>query len=283
MHLKELYLSGKENLNKNSVDNPALESYLLLSKTSAISNMSEIYAHPEKEMDAEIIEEYLELLERRVNNEPTAYITGEKGFYSRCFKVNPSVLIPRPETELLAEEAIRISRTIESPVVLDIGTGSGCIAVTIAGENPHSNIYASDISPEALKTASDNARMLHANDKITFVRGDLLSPFKDDAFDIIVSNPPYISETEFETLEPGLREHEPVLSLLAGSDGLRIIRDIVSESPYKLRDGGWCLLEIGAGQSERVRELFYERGFREITALRDLSQRERVIRAQWKK
>jgi len=283
MHLKELYLSGKENMKRNSVDNPALESYLLLWKTNAISNMSEIYTHPEKEMKDEIIEEYFELLGRRVNNEPTAYILGEKEFYSRRFIVNPSVLIPRPETELLAEEAVRITHTIESPVVLDLGTGSGCIAVTIAGENPGAKIFAADISPEALRTASDNASMLRTKDKITFVKGDLLSPFKKDTFDIIVSNPPYIPESQYETLEPGVRDYEPKLSLLAGSEGLSIIKDIIGDSPYILKDGGWCLLEIGAGQSERVVELFQRRGFRGITALRDLSNTERVIKAQWKK
>ena len=266
------------------MDNPALESYLLLSKTNAISNMSEIYTHPEKEMNGEIIEEYFELLGRRVNNEPTAYILGEKEFYSRRFKVNPSVLIPRPETELLAEEAIRISYTIESPVVLDIGTGSGCIAVTIAGENPGAKIFAADISPEALRTASDNARMLlGTKDKITFIEGDLLSPFKKEAFDIIVSNPPYVSESQYETLEPEVRDYEPKVSLLAGSEGLSVIKDIIDDSPHMLKDRGWCLLEIGAGQSERVIELFQRRGFRGITTLRDLSNTERVIKAQWKK
>jgi len=283
MHLKELYLSGKENMKRSTVDNPALESYLLLSKTNAISDISEIYAHPEKEMDSETIEQYFELLERRANNEPSAYIMGGKEFYSRRFTVNPSVLIPRPETELLAEEAIRITHTIKSPVVLDIGTGSGCIAVTIAGENPLSNIYASDISAEALRTAGYNARMHQVDKRITFVNGYLLSTFKKDAFDIIVSNPPYISESEFETLEPEVREFEPRLSLLAGSDGLSLINEIISDSPRILKDGGWCLLEIGAGQSEKVMELFHERGFSEITALRDLSNTERVVKAKWKK
>ncbi len=270
-------------MKRSTVDNPALESYLLLSKTNAISDISEIYAHPEKEMDSETIEQYFELLERRANNEPSAYIMGGKEFYSRRFTVNPSVLIPRPETELLAEEAIRITHTIKSPVVLDIGTGSGCIAVTIAGENPLSNIYASDISAEALRTAGYNARMHQVDKRITFVNGYLLSTFKKDAFDIIVSNPPYISESEFETLEPEVREFEPRLSLLAGSDGLSLINEIISDSPRILKDGGWCLLEIGAGQSEKVMELFHERGFSEITALRDLSNTERVVKAKWKK
>lgn len=283
MHLKQLYISGKENLNNNSVDNPALESYLLLLSTNAISDMAEIYTHPEKEMDAERVDEYFKLLERRANNEPTAYIMGEKEFYSRRFTVNPTVLIPRPETELLAEETIKISKSFDSPRVLDLGTGSGCIAVTIAAEHPGAKVFAADISAEALRTAGDNARMLHTGDKIKFVNADLLGPFKKDAFDIIVSNPPYISESEFEALEPGVREYEPTLSLLGGKDGLKIIRDIVSESPFILKDGGWCLLEIGAGQSERVIELFQSRGFRKIAALRDLSQTKRVIKAQWKK
>ena len=283
MQLKELYLSGKESMRRSSVERPSLESYLLLSKANAVSDIAEIYTHPEKELDAKSVEEYFELLGRRINKEPSAYLMGEKGFYSRNFTVNPSVLIPRPETELLAEEAIRIIESMESPAVLDLGTGSGCIAVTIAKECPNTNIYASDISPGALETASRNALMHNAEDKITFVNADLLNSFQEAAFDIIVSNPPYISESEFKTLEREVREYEPRLSLLAGPDGLRIIKEIVDESPFMLKDGGWCLIEIGAGQSERVKGLLYKRGFRKISALRDLSNTERVIKAQWKK
>ncbi len=283
MHLRELYLSGKENMKRSSVENPALESYLLLSKANAVSDIAEIYTHPEKEMESETVEQYFKLLGRRANNEPSAYIMGEKEFYSRRFEVNPSVLIPRPETELLTEETIKIVESMESPAVLDLGTGSGCIAVTIAAETPLSNVYASDLSAEALRTAENNARMHQVDDRISFVNGHLLSPFKKNAFDIIVSNPPYISESDFETLGPEVRDYEPRLSLLAGSDGLRIIKDIVNESPFILKDGGWCLLEIGQGQSERVIGLFHERGFSEISALRDISNTERVVKAQWKK
>lgn len=270
-------------MRKSSVENPALESYLLLSKINAIKDIAEIYTCPERELEAEAVEQYFELLRRKTNNEPTAYIMGEREFYSRSFNVNPSVLIPRPETELLVEEAIRIIQSTESPAVLDLGTGSGCIAVTIAKECPHSDIYASDISAEALRTASQNALKHNAKDKITFVNASLLKSFKKETFDIIVSNPPYVSASELQTLEPEVREYEPSLSLLAGPDGLSIINDIVNESPYILKDGGWCLIEIGAGQSGIVMELLHKRGYREIASLRDLSNTERVIKAKWKK
>ena len=268
---------------KNSVENPGLESYLLLSKIKAASAMSEIYTHPEKELDKGTVDEFFKLLRRRADNEPAAYILGEKEFYSRRFKVNPSVLIPRPETELLAEEALKITRAIDFPQVLDLGTGSGCIAVTIACENPKAVVFAADISAEALKTARDNARELQTIDKIRFIRGDLLSPFKKNAFDVIVSNPPYVADSELDTLAREVRDYEPELSLLGGEDGLSFIKNIVNESPAVLKDGGWCVVEIGAGQAERVRELFYKRGFSEITALTDLGMTERVVKARWKK
>ena len=283
MQLRELYLSGKENMKRHCVENPALESYLLLSKTNAISNISEIYTHPEKEMDSETVGEFYEMLGRRVNNEPAAYILGEKEFYSRPFIVNPAVLIPRPETELLVEEAIRLTRTVDSPAVLDLGTGSGCIAVAIAAENPGAKLFSSDISLKALYTAKENARKNSIGHRITFILGDLLSSFKKKAFDIVVSNPPYVSESEFLTLEPEVRDHEPALSLLAGEDGLTCIRKIVSQTPYALKDGGWCLIEIGAGQSSVAMELFKEKGYKEISSLRDISNTERVIKARWKK
>lgn len=283
MQLRELYFSGKENMKKHCVENPALESYLLLSKTSAISNISEIYTHPEKEVDSETVGQFYEMLGRRVNNEPVAYILGEKEFYSRPFTVNPTVLIPRPETELLVEEAIRLTHTFDSPVVLDLGTGSGCIAVTIASENPGARLFSSDISLKALYTAKENAGMSEAGDRISFIKGDFLNPFKKGVFDIIVSNPPYVSESEFLTLEPEVRDYEPALSLLAGEDGLSCIRKIVSQTPYVLKDGGWCLIEIGAGQSSRAMELFEETGYKEISSLRDISNTERVIKARWKK
>jgi release factor glutamine methyltransferase len=283
MRLRELYFSGKDNLKRHGVDNPALESYLLLSKTNAISNISEIYTHPEKEMESETVGRFYELLDRRATNEPAAYILGQKEFYSRPFTVNPKVLIPRPETELLAEETVRLCSTIDSPTVLDLGTGSGCIAVTVASENSSARVFASDISEHALDVAKENAWRNSVADRISFIQGDLLSSFQKQAFDIVVSNPPYVSESEFRALEPEVKDCEPALALLAGRDGLSCIKKIVTHAPRILKDGGWCLVEIGAGQSSSAMGLFEETGYSAISAHKDISNTERVIKAQWKK
>ena len=276
-------MSGQKSLKSRSVESPALESYILLSKTNAVSGIGDIYSRPEKEIDQETVKEYIRLVERRANREPSAYITGHKEFYSREFKVNPSVLIPRPETELLTEEALRAVSTMDLPTVLDLGTGSGCIAVTIAKEMPGASIAASDISKEALETARDNALEHGVYERIEFISGDALKPFSDAKFDIIVSNPPYIAQEELHALEPEVREYEPRTALISGPDGLNVIRDIISDAPRVLKEGGVCLIEIGEGQSERVIELFRENGFTEIRAIRDLNGIERVVSAKWKK
>ena len=283
MQLKELYQSGKEYLDRNSIETPSLEASLLLSETAVIDNMSEIYAFPEKEIDQNTVSEFQGLINRRIKREPLAYITGEKEFYSRPFKVNPSVLIPRPETEILVEETLGLAKLVSTPLILDIGTGSGCIAITLACEYKNARVLAADISLEALSIAKENTTRHQVSHRICLVRGDLLSSFKYNTFDIIVSNPPYISEVEFDQLEPDVKEFEPRSSLLGGEDGLYFIRKIISDSTTTLKDGGWCLLEIGLGQKESAKTLFEEYGYTEISSTNDLNGIERVIKAKWKK
>lgn len=276
-------MSGTDSLKRRAIQSPALESFLLLSKASALQNRQELYTRAEKEIVPEIVEAYFELIERRLKREPSAYIVGYKEFYSRRFRVKPGVLIPRPETELLADEALKTLSSIQSPQVLDLGTGSGCLAVTFAKECPEALIVASDISKYALKTASENARDHSVLDKITFIEGDALNPFSEYAFDMIVSNPPYIPEGELGSLEPEVRDYEPMDSLAAGPDGLDVIRKIAADAPGVLKDGGSCLIEVGIRQSEMVMDLFYKRGFSEIRSKLDINGIERVVEAKWKK
>jgi len=283
MHLRELYQLGKKNMRLHLIENPALEASILLSKSSAIEDISEIYAHPEKELDQVKVDEFYRLLERRIKNEPIAYITGEKEFYSRTFSVNRDVLIPRPETELLVEEALRTTAEIVNPAVLEVGTGSGCIAVTLSCEKPGSRVFAADISARALALARANAQRHGALDGMFFVLGSLTDPLRDDSFDVLVSNPPYIPEAEFENLAPDVRDYEPRSSLVGGEDGLHFIRKIITGAKRVLRPGGWCLLEIGMGQSPEVTKLFEEAGFRNISCVRDINDIDRLVRAQWKK
>ncbi|HVY54126.1 MAG TPA: peptide chain release factor N(5)-glutamine methyltransferase [Thermodesulfobacteriota bacterium] len=283
MYLRELYQIGKKNMRLHLIENPALEASILLSKSSAIEDVSEIYAHPEKELDQVKVDEFYRLLERRINNEPIAYITGEKEFYSRSYSVNKDVLIPRPETELLVEEALGVTADIANPAILDIGTGSGCIAVTLSCEKPGSTVIAADISGGAVRLARANADRHGALSGMRFVIGSLAEPFRDESFDVIVSNPPYVAEADFENLAPGVRDFEPRSSLVGGEDGLYYIRKITAEAKRVLRPGGWCLIEIGVGQSPQVIKLFEEAGFNNICCVRDINDIERLVRAQCKK
>lgn len=283
MRLRELYQYGKENMSLNSIENPGLETSMLLTKTGVIDNISEIYTSPEKEVEPCKVENFYGLLDRRIKREPMAYLVGEKEFYSRPFFVNRNVLIPRPETEFLVEQTILTSGGIENPVILDIGTGSGCISVTIACEIKNSRVYATDVSREALSVARKNALRHGAEDSISFINCNLSDPLKENSFDVVISNPPYISESDFSRLEPDVKDHEPGISLIGGGDGLLYIRKIISAAGFMLKDGGWCLLEVGAGQACRAKQLLEEHGFDEISSVRDLANIERIIKARWKK
>lgn len=278
--LKELYYHGKELMKQSGIENPELEASVLLAKALSIK-ANDIYVRPEKEVKPEELEDFRQLLERRIRREPIAYIVGEKEFYSRSFVVTPDVLIPRPETEILVEEALKILDDLVSPSIIDIGTGSGCIAVTIGCECQNASIFASDISPEAILIARKNAQGHGVSRRVSFVCSDLLDCFKDRSFELAISNPPYVEKSDYVSLDPDVRDYEPKLSLVGGEDGLDYIRRIVSESRRILKKGGWCIIEIGAGQSDRVTEMLEEAGFKDISLSKDLSGIERVTKGKW--
>lgn len=312
--MKELYLKGRDLLKKSGLENPELEAALLLSKVLRI-NTTYIYAHPKNWVQSDKIKEFELLLERRIKREPIAYILGEKEFYSRSFIVTPDVLIPRPETEILFEEALKIINNIPYPTVLDVGTGSGCIAVTIACEAGNAQNFATDISFEALMVARANSERHKVSKRISYVCADFLSCFNENSFDIILSNPPYIPEGEFYSLESNVRDFEPKISLIGGGsilrqgsgqalrlhpstvrselvedsrpttgeEGLNCIRKIVHEAGKVLKNGGWCIIEVGANQSEKVSEIFKGVGFKEVSAVKDLAGIERVVKGKWKR
>lgn len=278
--LKELYLLGGDLLRESSLENSELESSLLLSKALGIK-VADIYAHPERKVESDKAEEFKQLLERRLKREPIAYILGEKEFYSRPFITTPDVLIPRPETETLIEEGLKVTKSISHPLVVDAGTGSGCIAVTIGCECKDAQICATDISFEALLIARANSKRHRVVERISLVRMDFLSGFKEESIDIALSNPPYVAERDFSKLEPDVRDFEPRQSLLGGEDGLDCIRKIVHQAGRVLKKGGWCIVEVGANQSESVSKIFDYVGFIDISSVRDLSGIERVVKGKW--
>jgi len=223
-------------------------------------------------------------IERRAVREPVAYIVGEREFYGRPFTVTPDVLIPRPETELVVDEALRILtgplRALDAPDVLDVGTGSGCLALTVALEQPRARVVATDISEQALEVARRNAvRLGGAATLVTFERESLVGN-RENATDLVVSNPPYVAEADRTSLPRDVREFEPATALFGGPDGLDVIRGLLPTARRALRPGGWLIMEIGSDQSEAIARLTAETGLALDHIGDDLGGRPRVITAR---
>lgn len=201
---------------------------------------------------------YEALVERRANREPMAYLFGGQEFWGLMFEVSPAVLIPRPETELIVEAALELFPDRDAAIqIADVGTGSGCLAVALAHERPNARVMASDISPGAWIIASNNARRHGVEDRVGFALCDTLASTLFDrlTFDLIVSNPPYVPETDRASLQPEVREHEPDVALFGGADGLSIIRQLVPQSVNRLKSEGYLVFELGLGQADAVGEL----------------------------
>jgi len=237
-----------------------------------------LIAHGDEQIDSAAVAAFDDLVARRTRGEPVAYLTGRRGFWSLQLAVDPSVLIPRPETELLVELALqRIAREMPASIA-DVGTGSGAVALAIAHERPQSRVLAVDASETALAIAARNAAALQINN-IVFRHGDWLAPLAGERYTVIVSNPPYIATGDPHLLQGDLR-FEPALALIAGHDGLDAIRRIVAEAPQYLTAGGWLLLEHGWQQAAAVRALLSDAGLVNCTTERDLEQRDRVTAAR---
>lgn len=219
-------------------------------------------------------ERYASMLARRAAGEPLQYILGEQDFFGLRFRVDGRVLIPRPETEILCEKALDYIRARPGMKALDLCAGSGALAVTLALRCPEAEVWACDISPDALEVACLNARRLGAS--IRFMQGDLFAPLSGERFDLIVSNPPYVARFELGKLQPEVR-HEPKLALDGGPDGLDFYRRIAREAPGHLSEGGRILLEVGAGQAEAVASLLASQGFVPDGIIHDLSGIPRVV------
>ncbi len=238
--------------------------------------------YPERAVNAEVLVSFNRMVERRLRREPVAYIIGQKAFWSFTLEVNSDVLIPRPDTEIIVEETLALCRSeaLAAPRILDIGTGSGAIALALAAELPEACITASDISGTALAVAQRNAVRLGLAASITFLEGDLFDPV-DGVFDIIVSNPPYIDAGEYETLAAGVKNYEPRQALWAGQTGLEFYQKLVYQAPGRLVEKGWLLLEIGAKQAENVSALM-DAWYDAITVRADYAGLARVVKGRRK-
>ena len=276
MRLDDWLRTATTRLDLAGVDSARLEAQVLAAHVLRVDR-SWLLAHPEHEFPEFAGEA---LLQRREAREPLAYLTGYREFRGREFGVDPSVLIPRHETEELVEAALEWGgtggnpqSTIHNPKCLDLGTGSGILAVTLKLERPAWSVTAVDVSPEALATASANARFHRAS--VRFLLSDAFSALLGESFDLVVSNPPYIGDDEELPIE--VRGHEPSTALFSGPTGLEFYSRLANEAPNHMEDGGLLLLEVGHRQAQEVVALFEGAGWRHETTRRDLSGIERVV------
>jgi release factor glutamine methyltransferase len=262
---------------EKSIQGPRLTAEVLLAHTLQQDRMS-LYVHHDQPLEAEERSRFKTLVKQRIQGTPTQYLTGKQEFWSLEFQVAPGVLIPRPETEHLVEASINVAAQFPQLAIIDVGTGSGNVAISLKKEIPHAEVYASDISEAALEIAKRNAgNLLDGESRIVFRHGDLLQPFSGNTFDLIISNPPYVSAAEYETLSCEIREHEPKLALFAGEEGLDVYRQLIPQAHSYLNPHGYVLVEIGYGQKDSVVGIFEEHGFAIQNVIKDYAGIDRVM------
>jgi len=288
-NINEVLRWAREYLSRLDVPEPYMEGEYLLMHVLGCQR-KDLLIHPERVLTSDEVKRFSGVIERRGRREPSQYILGEVEFRGLLFKVNREVLIPRPETELLVEEAVNsVCSGIKDVTVLDLCTGSGCIAICIAKEIKERGglrVYAVDISGGAIAIARKNAERHRVEEKITFLVGDLFSVIEplglEGKIDLIVSNPPYVSKEAMERLQPEIKGYEPVLALYGGEDGLDFYRRIIREVPRYLKQQGGLIMEIGFNQARHVRNLLEkEKVFSRIEVKRDLAGIERIIKASY--
>ncbi len=255
------------------IDNPRLDAELLIAEVLGLDRVG-IYLNYDRPVIATELATIKPLIKRRGQREPLQYLLGRTEFWSLDFKVTPAVLIPRADTEILVEEALK--KAADLGELLDIGTGSGAVALSFASEKVNWKVTALDISVAALEVAAENTRDHALDDRCQCVLGDLVQ-LPEKAFDLVVSNPPYISETEYPELMPEVRDHEPEQALLARENGLDCYRKIAAQAQKILKPGGWLLLEIGYQQQQAVEELLDDAGLTEIYCRQDYASNPRVV------
>lgn len=270
--IKEALANASKELSTIS-DTASLDAELLLLHILQ-ADRSHLHAWPDKELSNDQSQQYQTYLNRRLQGEPIAYITGIKEFWSLPLHVTPDTLIPRPETELLIELILERFQTQENLTLADLGTGSGAIAIALAHEKPKWQITATDKSQKALDVATQNTKSL-ALTNIQFVCGDWFAPLADKKFNVIVSNPPYISHEEWQDYKGGLK-FEPATALLADNQGLADIEKIIRGATSYLQAKGLLIIEHGFQQGEQIRELFDSSGYKEVETVCDLASQDRV-------
>lgn len=270
MNLAEAKAHAITVLTEADIPNPSREADLLLGAV-----FPRKYVDYEEIFDPEFVSKYLEAVKRRATHEPLSHITGRRAFWNSVFQVNSSVLDPRPDTETLVEHAL----SVPFDRVLDLGTGSGCIILSLLAEREHASGVATDLSQEALEVAERNANQVELRERVEFIESDWFSQV-EGKFDLIVSNPPYISQAAFVELDPTVRDFEPRLALTPGQSGLEAYEAIIPQAREFLTPGGWLMLEIGFDQGRAVERLCEVNGYQDVSIAQDLNRKDRVLRAK---
>jgi release factor glutamine methyltransferase len=271
-----------DRLRKAGVSSPDWDSERLLLRATGLSRTA-LLASPSLVVDSAQVERYVAFVDRRAARVPLQHILGVQPFWRHEFRVTPDVLIPRPETELVVESCLGLLEGSRSPVVVDVGTGSGCIAISIAAERPDAAVHATELSPPALAVARENAKALGVEDRVTFHLGDLLAPVAGlrRRIDLIASNPPYVDASSRAFLPPEVRDHEPAAALFPpGGDPLSLYRRLARDAGALLRLGGHLIVEVGLGMADDVAALLESNGFLSARAVRDLQQIPRTLVAR---
>ncbi|MFK7825678.1 MAG: peptide chain release factor N(5)-glutamine methyltransferase [Oligoflexales bacterium] len=267
----------KSKLDSIGIQSSAIDTDLLLSSTLNVSRIH-LYAYPEQAISKVQCEQLLSLLNRRLQDEPMAYILGEREFFGRSYAVDHNVLIPRPETELLVETTLNYLNDLEHARVLEIGTGSGCVAISLDLESVDTTVESWDYSHQALGVAKKNSSRLGAN--VSFIQKDALKPCSwntQEKFDLLVSNPPYIAWSEFSDIESGVRDYEPHEALFAEEDGLAFYKTFAQKGPMVLKPKGLGIFEIGFAQADKITEVFKMFGWEVISVIKDYMSKHRLV------
>lgn len=265
----------KGHFEKQDVDEPRLTAEILLSHVLTLPRVK-LYMDLDRPLTKDELATYRGLIQRRLAGEPTQYLVGSKEFYGRKFQVDARVLIPRSETELLVEAALRQVKKDEPARVLDVCTGSGCIAVSIAAERPQASVWAVDLMADALEVAKKNAETHQVDGRVTFFQGDLLGSLPAGAtFDVIVSNPPYVKTGDLATLQREVQK-EPRVALDGGADGVQLIARLVTDALPRLKPGGLLAMEIGEDEGVATKELLVRAGYHDVKIEKDLARHDRI-------
>jgi release factor glutamine methyltransferase len=268
-------------LTQKGSESPRLDAEVLLAHALGCKRI-ELYTRHDQEAGDEQRTGFRDLIRQRIEGCPVAYLVGRKEFFSLEFEVNRSVLIPRPDSECVVDECLRLAKAMPEPRVLDVGTGSGNLAVAVARHHRTARVTAIDVSADALTVAQRNAAKHGLGDRVRFLQGDVFGPLAtDDRFDFVISNPPYIPQGEITKLESGVRDYEPHLALDGGLDGFAVFQRLITEAPRFLALGGYLIIEIGSPQAQEARARIEAHGEYELAkTVFDGSGHPRVLKAR---